>query len=255
MNHTTLRAGPGPVPGGELSRASRCFTSRTLRFKSLDGPRLRFGVVAVALSVALGASCTSTTHVRPLEPGQHGIAVVGGGPITRVPGVGEIPLPNIALEGRHGIVHHLDVGYGVHALPALFGVAGVHVGGAYQLFDQPDVLVPALTVSEKLYGFTNLKDFFALSETQLIASWSLIDQLAYVGLSGDTSFNTPHLFLSPFAGLELKPGIDWLRIQLEARWLAPAVDQSFAVVDWQAPGDKGAIAVKGGITFVLGGEP
>ena len=117
------------------------------------------------------------------------------------------------------------------------------------------MLVPALTVSEKVYGFTNLVDVFALSETQLIASWEIVDQLAYVGLSGDTSFNAPHLYLSPFAGLELRPGIDWLRVQLEARWLAPAVDQSFAVVDWQAPGDKGAIAVKGGVTFVFGGEP
>jgi hypothetical protein len=207
------------------------------------------------LAVALGISCTSTTHVRPLAPGEHGVAVVAGGPVTRVPGVGEIPLPNVTLEGRHGIVHHLDVGYGLHVMPMVFGVAGVHVGGAYQLFDQPDIFVPALTVTETIYGFTNLTDWFALSETQLIASWEIVDQLAYVGLSGDTSFQRPHLFLSPFAGVELKPGVDWLRVQLEARWLAPAVDQSFAVVDWQAPGDKGAIAVKGGVTFVFGGAP
>lgn len=208
--------------------------------------------LTIALTVA---SCTSTTHVRPLAPGEHGVAVVAGGPLTRVPGVGEIPLPNVTLEGRHGIVRHFDVGYGLHVLPMVFGVAGAHVGGAYQLFDQPDLAVPALTVTETIYGFTNLTDWYALSETQLIASWSFFAQraLAYVGVSGDTSLYAPHLYLSPFAGLELRPGIDWLRVQLEGRWLAPAVDQSFAVVDWQAPGDKGAWAVKGGVTFVFGG--
>lgn len=223
---------------------------------SLSRPTQLLLVPLVVLSaMGLGSGCTSTTHVRPLAPGQHGVAVVAGGPLTNVPNVGQIPLPNVTLEGRHGVAHHLDVGYGVHVLPAVFGVAGAHVGGAYQLFDQPDVVVPALTVSQKLFVFTDVKSWFALSETNLIGSWSVADQLAYVGLSGDTSFNAPHLYLSPFAGVELRPGVDWLRIQLEARWLAPAVDQTFAVVDWVAPGDKGAIALKGGLTFVLGGAP
>lgn len=211
-------------------------------------------------SMVLGAGCTAMTRARPLAPGQHAVSVVGGGPITQIPGIGKIPLPNVTVEGRHGLVHHLDVGYGVHLLPLVFGVAGVHGGAAYQLFDQPAPWVPALTVTQDLFAFSNLidprkarRDFFALSQTSLIASWSAFDQLAYVGLAGDVPLTDPQVFLSPFAGVELRPGIDWLRLQAEARWLAPAVNQRYAVVQWIGPEDQGAIQVKLALAVVFGG--
>ena len=63
------------------------------------------------------------------------------------------------------------------------------------------------------------------------------------------------LRFAPFAGVEVHPltawDIDWLRLQLETRWLAPDVDLSFAVVDWVAPGDRGAIAVNFGVGVVF----
>lgn len=197
---------------------------------------------------------------RPLEPGQHAVTATFGGPITNVPNIGTIPLPNLTIEGRHGMEHHLDVSYGLHLLPLAFGVAGAHLGGSWQLFDQPNSLVPALTLAEKMFVFTNAIDArktkaatYMLSETDLLASWEFFDQLGWLGLAAYFPFNEPQLHVAPVAGVEIHPGLDWLRIGFEARWLNPAVNQTYAVVDWVSPGDQGAIQVTGGLAFVFGG--
>ncbi len=225
------------------------------------------GVTLAAAVVVVGAGCSTLNEARPLEPGQHALAATVGGPLLDVPGVGKIPMPHVTLEGRHGVAHHFDVGYGVHLLPLAFGVLGAHVGAAYQLNDQPDPFGPALTVSEKLYGFTNVLqgdalsgnkplDFWGMSQTDLTASWKVFgDQLFYGGGTLYAVANDGKLFLAPFAGVQIDPGLDWLRVQVEGKWLAPYINQRFAVVNWIAPGDQGAIVINAGVAFVFGGAP
>jgi hypothetical protein len=223
--------------------------------------------LAFALAVLSGSACTTFNTARPLEPGQHQVSAVLGGPLLDVPGVGDIPMPNVTLEGRHGIAHHFDVGYGVQLLPLLFGDVGVHVGADYQFNDQPSAWAPALTVSEKLFGFSNIidtrkaqKDLLGMSETALTASWSFCgDQLFYAGgtlYAIQSSTPVPdgqHVFLSPFAGFQFNPGLDWLRIQVEGKWAAPYLNEKFAVVDWIAPYDQGGIILDAGVAFMFGG--
>lgn len=222
-------------------------------------------IVAVAfiMTVGGGTSCATYNNARPLKPGEHAVSATFGGPLTdiskAVPNGPTIPLPNLTLEGRHGLVHHLDVNYGLHVLPLVYGVAGVHVGATYQLFDQPEPVVPALSVGQRLFGFTNIIDTrkapaaFAMSQTDLTASWELFDQLVWIGGSGYLPFNEPHIHLAPSAGVEVKP-FEFLRIGAEIRWLNPALNQELAVVEWVAPENQGAIAVMLGVAVVLGGE-
>src|SRR5688572_23815817 len=155
------------------------------------GGALMIRNAVVFLPLVLMGSCATYNNARPLEPGQHAVSATLGGPLTVVPNVGTIPLPNVTLEGRHGIAKHLDVNYGLHLLPIAFGVAGFHVGGTYQLFDQPEVVVPALSVGQRLFVFTNMLDgrkerpsFFQLSQTDLTASWKFFDQIVWIGGSG-----------------------------------------------------------------------
>lgn len=223
----------------------------------------RFFVVVVA-SVACGASCTTFNNARPLDPGQHAAMATLGGPLTNVPGVGTIPLPNVTLEGRSGLKplfgSHLDVNYGLHVLPAVFGVYGGHVGAAAQVVDE-DGWIPALTVGQRFFFFTNVldprkgrKDGFLMSQTDLTASYRFFDsQLLYGGLTMylplDAGARVPRF--APVLGVEAHLpkdwGTQWLALQLETRWLSPDVDQRFAVVDWVSPGDRGAIAVNLGV--------
>ncbi len=227
-------------------------------------------VVAVAIvGTGAAAGCTTFNNARPLDAGQHAVSLTLGGPLTNVPGAGTITLPNATLEGRSGLRpfaagQHLDVNYGLHLLPLAFGVAGGHVGATIQFFDQPNDFVPALSLGQRFFFFTNIfdprkarHDGFAMSQTDLTVSWEAFHQLLYAGATAylplDAGART--LRLAPFAGLELKPlsvwDVDWLRLQLETRWLAPDVDQSFAVVDWVSPGDRGAVAVNVGVGVVI----
>lgn len=219
----------------------------------------------VALATLGASSCTTFATPRPLAPGEHGVSVALGGPLTNLPNIGQIPLPNVTVEGHHGIVERVGLNYGLHLLPLAYGVAGAHVGGTWQLFDQPTVVVPALSVSERLFGFTNVIDgrkqapaVFGLSQTDLTASWQLEEQLVWLGGALYAPFNDRGVFMAPVVGAELHPlpvfGLDdWLRLQVEGRWLGPTIDQRFAVVDWVAPDDRGVITVTLGLAVVFGG--
>jgi hypothetical protein len=209
-------------------------------------------------------SCTTFNNARPLQPGEHAVAVTGGGALVRLPGDIPTPIPNITLEGRHGLLDGLDVNYGVHLLPALFGVPGAHVGTSVLLLDQLHPAAPAVSAGQRLFLFSNLlddrkaaRDTYLLSQTDLTLSWLAFDQLVYAGGTGYLQLGGGPMRFAPFIGVELKPAalweVDWVRLQLEARWGGPDVDQRFAVVNWIAPDHRGAIFLNAGLAFVFGG--
>jgi hypothetical protein len=41
--------------------------------------------------------------------------------------------------------------------------------------------------------------------------------------------------------------VDWLRLQVEGRWLSPTTDTRYAVVNYVGPNDNGAFALNAGI--------
>jgi hypothetical protein len=237
----TIAEGVRPLPWHEAARA----------------PSGRFAVVV--FTIVVGAGCTTFNNARTLEPGQHAAMVTMGGPLADIPNVGVIPLPNVTVEGRHGIVDHLDVNWGTHLLPAAFGALGGHVGATWQLYDEPTPWFPVLSAGQRLFFFSNLldprkvqKDAWAMSQTDLTLSWKVLgESLVY----GGTSLYVPidvddrQVHFAPFVGVEVHPGMNWLRLQLEGRWLSPTTDQRFAVVNWQGPGDQGAIAVNLGVAI------
>lgn len=213
-------------------------------------------LVVAAVATTGAASCTTFNSARPLKPGEHAVAVTAGGPLTTIPGVGVIPLPNVTVEGRHGLVDHLDVNYGLHLLPTVFGNVGGHFGGTLQLYDAPHPFVPVVAIGQRFFFFTNIFDgrkvdkaAYALSQTDVTASWEVWGSLLYtgVGFYVPVDVEDRSLFLAPFAGVEIHPGLDWLRVQVETRWLSPVTDQRFAVVDYAAPSDRGAIAINAGV--------
>jgi len=220
-------------------------------------------VIAAGITAATSSGCTTLNNARPLEPGQHAVGVALGGPIANITNVGPIPLPHVTVEGRHGIIDRLDVNYGVHLLPLVFGVTGGHLGATYLLGKQEGA-APAIAFGQRLFGFTNRLDprkfdrapgDWFMSQSDLTVSWLVANQLVYGGLTGYVPFSAPNLFLTPFLGIEVRPGIDWLRIQLEGRYLAPYVNTQFAVVDWIAPGNQGGLLINLGVAFVLDTRP
>ena len=204
-------------------------------------------------------ACTTVNTARPLKPGQHGVSVTLGGPIADIPNIGPIPFPHMTVEGRHGLIDDLDINYGLHLLPALFGVAGGHMGATWLAMDQ-EAWIPAVSAGQRLFVFSNRLDDrkaadsraeWLLSQTDLTASWLLYDQLVYAGATAYIPVLQPQVFLAPFAGVEFRPGVDWLRLQLEARYLAPYINTQYGVVNWVSPGNQGGILVNAGLAFVF----
>jgi hypothetical protein len=221
---------------------------------------MRAGLAPLLLALAATACATMNT-ARPLEPGEHAVGVTLGGPLLRVPNIGAIPTPQLTLEGRHGLIDGLDMSYGFHALPAAYGVAGLHVGGTW-LVGAEDGPIPALALGQRLYGFTNRWDpriaadrraGWGLWQTDVTASWAFGDHLAYGGVGGYMPLPSPRLLLAPFLGVELRPFVPWARLQVEGRWLAPNIDTTFGAVSWIGPGNRGALILNLGVAFVLGG--
>lgn len=221
--------------------------------------RITTAFAASVLWLSSTVGCTTFNSARPLEPGQHAVAVTLGGPIANIPNIGPIPFPHVTVEGRHGLVPDLDVNYGVHLLPLVFGVAGAHVGGTWLMRPQAEY-IPAVALGQRIFGFTNILDgrkaaetrsAWLLSQSDLTASWEVYDQLLYAGGTMYLPLLQPEPSIAPFAGVELRPFVDWLRIQVEARYLAPYVNTQFGVADWVAPGDQGAILVNAGAAFVF----
>jgi hypothetical protein len=216
-------------------------------------------ILLVAAGLLAGSGCTTFNNARTLEPGQHAAMVTMGGPVADIPNVGVIPLPNVTVEGRHGLVDHLDVNWGAHLLPTVFGALGGHVGATWQLYDEPEPWFPVLSAGQRFFFFTNifdprkpLKDAWAMSQTDLTLSWKVLgESLVYGGgsLYVPVDVDDRRVHFAPFVGVEVHPGVDWLRVQLEGRWLSPFTDQRFAVVNWQGPGDMGAIAVNLGVAI------
>lgn len=227
--------------------------------------------LVVVAGLALSASCTTFNNARPIKAGTDAVSATVGGPLTNVPGLATIPLPNLTVEGRHGLsplfTRPLDVNYGVHLLPLAFGVTGAHVGATMLVLDE-DGAIPALSVGQRYFFFTNLfdgrktrKDGFLMSQTDLTASYLVFDQLIYGGASCYLPLDAGarSLRFAPVLGVELHAprdwGLSWLALQAETRWLAPDVDQRFAVVDWVGipafGGDRGAVALNVGVAVDL----
>lgn len=223
------------------------------------GSAIGLPVAALLAALLLGAGCTTVNSARPLEPGQHAVSATFGGPLANIPNIGPIPLPHMTVEGRHGLVQDLDINYGVHLLPFVFGVAGAHVGGTWLLKPQAE-WVPAMAVGQRLFAFSNRLDGrkaeaaraeWLLSQSDLTASWLVYDQLLYGGATVYVPLLAPEASLAPFLGVEFRPFVDWARLQLEARYLAPYVNTQFGVVNWVAPASQGGILVNAGVSFVF----
>ncbi|MFH1808248.1 MAG: hypothetical protein ABIJ09_05875 [Pseudomonadota bacterium] len=231
---------------------------------SRKGPALLLALGALLL----GLGCSTMNTARPLEPGQHAVGLTAGGPLIGLFGI-VLPLPNSTLEGRSGVMRlagrPLDVNYGLQLTSLLFGDVGGHLGASYLLVPQRGYL-PALSIADRQYLFSNhldgrkpaeLRGLWAVNQLEATVSYKLFSQLLYGGLVEYLDFSNPGLLMAPFAGVEFHPGLDWLGLQLEARYLVPWRNNRQATPQWVAPFDQGGMLVTAGVSvrFDLGAGP
>ncbi len=222
--------------------------------------------MAVAVGVLVLGGCSTMNGARPLDAGQQAGSLTFGGAMVEF-GDSYIPMPHLMVEGRRGVGElqgfASDVHAGINLTAAAFGQIGLHGGSSHLLLEQSGG-VPALSIVERLYLYTNHADanthvegkgFWALHQTELIGSWELGNHLLYTGVAQYTDLGDPSLLLTPILGGELfgraaQPG---LGLQLEARWFAFNRDHDLVNVNWLQPLGVGALGLSAGVRYTFRG--
>lgn len=213
--------------------------------------------------LVLLAACTTTQTPRTLGKGGKAIGLSMGGPVTRIPGVGTIPLPYPILEGRYGVSERLDVHAGTHLLVNAFGAPQLDLGLTYLLVPERPQDRSAVSVTARSMFFLDFPAPLFLPELAL--TWSArVGQGSYLygGLSSvwgmeksllaeeGSGGRSLVLLATPLLGGQV-PLTQRLRVGLEAAWIAPYIDTTDSVVNYPLPGGPGAISFKLGFSYQI----
>ncbi len=171
-------------------------------------------ILLLCLVLLLG--CTATNQVRTIGKGKFGIEATLGGPVTTSLGP-PVPMPNIFLGGRYGILQDLDVAvhYNIFA-PIIPGIPLDLITGVYWVPIQPGVRSQqsspnkgwAAGGSLSLQWLTDFKNGFMLMPAlELAGGWRYKWVNPYLGLSCGLNFYRPEdtrnfTQLNPFVGTE-----------------------------------------------------
>lgn len=218
---------------------------------------------ALAALLLFAAGCATFPTARPLEPGHHEVGASLGGPVLRF-GSGAIPVPNVVVQGRHGVAaplgRPLDVTYGLNLVALPFGILQGHFGAGWLLVHQRGA-APALSIADKQFLATNALGLrskpqaraagWAANQIDLNVSWEVRRQLIYAGLSQYFDFGNPRLTLTPSVGARLdtspkKPG--GLMVHVDLRWIAVTQTDHFDAVRW-FPRPQGAFGFGLGVSY------
>lgn len=208
--------------------------------------------------------CGTLSGARPLEPGQHEVGVVFGGPMIEFGGA-PVPLPNLVVAGRSGLGRvadrPLDLGYGLNVTGLPFGIVSLQGDVGWLLADQAGAR-PAFTVRNGVFFATNpfgsdkhpdaAIGVWAADELELLASWKAKENTVWLGLSQTTDFTAPSLLLTPSIGASLDPGkAGGPRVQAEVSWYGFHRTTGLRTVQF-VPDRPGAIGVHLGFATGFG---
>lgn len=212
-------------------------------------PRNPGALVPLVLAIAtLSVACGHTTHVRPVPEGQTEVEASFGGPVANVGGI-LFPLPLTTVGASHGLSPHADVGAHLHTTAAAFGVAGLDVGGSWLAVEERG-WVPAVSLSGRLYGFTDFRAVRPYLEASAAASYLFKERfLTYAAATTLVQSSLLPLF-SLGVGEQLRFGRTGLHLEL--RWYQPTRVNTFAAVNWQGLGPLGAWGAIVGVSHRFG---
>ncbi len=187
--------------------------------------------------------------LRPTPRSQVAAELTLGGPFAKV-GSAIIPLPLSTVGASFGIADHLDVSAHFHPTAAVFGIAGLDVGGSWQPLLQKGA-IPAVTLAGSLFGFTDFKSgFMPYLELAATGSYRIAERFSpYLNVSTLVQINAAPL-LAVGAGVEVEFGR--FAIQAEFRWFSPNRNTYFNAVEWQAIGGFGAVGALLGFRYTFG---
>ncbi len=200
-------------------------------------------------AAALLPGCGHASPIRPVPKGELQLQATMGGPVASwgVP----FPAPHLSAGASYGLTDRLDASAHVHLSPLLAGVGGIDVGAGALLLDDRGA-IPALTLTGRAYGFTNLQGVAAYLDGTATLSWRLMGERLW-----------PYAACTVFAQLADAPivapavgalyWIDQTGLQLEAQWIQPGLPTGNQAIPWVGLAGQGALSVVMSVRFKLEG--
>ena len=229
----------------------------------------------IAVLAAL-ASCAPARFVEPLKKGQQVITGNFGGPVAKIPGIGNIPIPYTAIGYGRGLTDKTTIFGNLHTTSLLFGVGQTDLGVSQSIWknDQMgvsaqgsmNILVDFYTGANRFWPQVDANYYFKYGKhskpVQLDAMCKIESKhynFFYAGLSNwfdpykTESQGRPNAqFWIPSVQL----GHQWIRpkwsYQAELKMLAPNQSNENIVVNYPSMlNNRGALGLYFGITYHL----
>ena len=235
----------------------------------------RINIFLIAVLAAL-ASCAPARFVEPLKRGQQVITGNFGGPVAKIPGIGNIPIPYTAIGYGRGLTDKTTIFGNLHTTSLLFGVGQTDLGVSQSIWknDQMgvsaqgsmNILVDFYTGANRFWPQVDANYYFKYGKhskpVQLDAMCKIESKhynFFYAGLSNwfdpyktESQGRQNAQFWIPNVQL----GHQWIRpkwsYQAELKMLAPNQSNQNIVVNYPSLlNNRGALGLYFGITYHL----
>jgi hypothetical protein len=103
-----------------------------------------YRIKPIFLLILIGlASCAPARFVEPLKKGQQVITGNFGGPVAKIPGIGNIPIPYTAIGYGRGLTNKTTVFGNLHTTSLLFGIGQTDLGVSQSIWKNDKMGVSA----------------------------------------------------------------------------------------------------------------
>ncbi len=103
-----------------------------------------YRIKPIFLLILIGlASCAPARFVEPLKRGQQVITGNFGGPVAKIPGIGNIPIPYTAIGYGRGLTDKTTIFGNLHTTSLLFGIGQTDLGVSQSIWKNDQMGVSA----------------------------------------------------------------------------------------------------------------
>ena len=236
-----------------------------------------YRIKPIFLLILIGlASCAPARFVEPLKKGQQVITGNFGGPVAKIPGIGNIPIPYTAIGYGRGLTDKTTVFGNLHTTSLLFGIGQTDLGVSQSIWKNDkmgvsaqgsmNILVDFYTGANRFWPQVDANYYFKYGKhskpVQLDAMCKIESKhynFFYAGLSNwfdpykTESQGRPN---AQFWIPNVQLGHQWIRpkwsYQAELKMLAPNQSNQNIVVNYPSLlNNRGALGLYFGITYHL----
>jgi hypothetical protein len=212
----------------------------------------------IAFIIILGAACTPTRMVKPLEKWEKAVGATLGGPLVKFGGA-VIPIPFTTISGAYGVNDKLSAFGSIHTTALAFGVLQTDAGILYGI-SKPDKFIPGISVSAAANATIDTWEGYAklLPQIDANAYWTYGKKKRSFFYTGISNWWEPaqfrahqeiqaHNYFINFQVGHTFAGRKW-DFNTEIKYLAPHIERGDIIVEYIGFGTKGATGVYLGIT-------